>query len=68
MVVRSEEGAKNVVLIGKKDISKVENTLLQWILQINLRKLDVSENIKVYYDRFLRNGLHERPCYISKSR
>ena len=33
-----------------------------------LRKLDVSENIKVYYDRFLRSGLHERPCYISKSR
>ena len=33
-----------------------------------LRKLDVSENIKVYDDRFLRNGLHERPCYISKSR
>ena len=33
-----------------------------------LRKSDVSENSKVYYDRFLRNGLHERYSYISKSR
>ena len=33
-----------------------------------LRKSDVSENSKVYYGRFLRNGLHERYCYISKSR
>ena len=34
----------------------------------HLRKLDVSENSKVYYGRFLRNGLHERYCYVSKSR
>ena len=33
-----------------------------------LRKPDVSENSKVYYDRFLRNGLHERHSYISKIR
>ena len=33
-----------------------------------LRKSDVSENSKVYYGRFLRNALHERHCYISKSR
>ena len=33
-----------------------------------LRKSDVSENTKVHYIRFLRNGLHERNCYISKSR
>ena len=33
-----------------------------------LRKLDVSENSKVYYGRFLRNGIHERYCYISKIR
>ena len=26
----------------------------------HLRKSDVSENSKVYYGRFLRNGLHER--------
>ena len=33
-----------------------------------LRKSDIAENSKVYYGRFLRNGLHERHCYISKSR
>ena len=33
-----------------------------------LRKPDVSENSKVYYDRFLRNGIHERHSYISKIR
>ena len=33
-----------------------------------LRKSDVSENSKIYYGRFLGNGLHERYCYISKSR
>ena len=32
------------------------------------RKLDVSKNSKVYYVRFLRNGLHDMYCYISKSR
>ena len=33
-----------------------------------LRKSGVSENSKVYYGRFLGKGLHERYCYISKSR
>ena len=33
-----------------------------------LNKLDLSENSKVYYERFLRNRLYERHCYISKSR
>ena len=33
-----------------------------------LRKSDVSENSKVYYGRILRNGFHERYCYVSKSR
>ena len=52
-----KEAAKNVVFI-KKDASKVI-----------VRKLDVSENSKVYYyGRFLENGLHEWYCYISKSR
>ena len=32
------------------------------------RKSDVSENSKVYYGQFLRNGLHERCCHISKSK
>ena len=31
-----------------------------------LRKSDFSENSKVYYGRFPRNGLHERYCYIVK--
>ena len=31
-----------------------------------LRKSDA--NSKVYYGRFLQNELHERDCYISKSR
>ena len=29
-----------------------------------LRKSDVSENGKVYYGRFLRNGLHERHFFF----
>ena len=34
-----------------------------------LRKSDVSENSKVYYESlFLRNGIHERHCYISKNK
>ena len=33
-----------------------------------VRKLDVLENNKVYYGRFLRNKLHERYYYISKIR
>ena len=35
----------------------------------HLIKSDVSEkSSKVYYGRFLRNGLHEKYCYISKRR
>ena len=33
-----------------------------------LRKSDVSENSKVYYDQFLPNGLLKRYCDFSKSR
>ena len=33
-----------------------------------LRKSGISEDRKVYYGQFLRNGLHERYCYVSKSR
>ena len=32
----------------------------------HLRKSDVSENSKVYYDQLLRYELHETYCYISK--
>ena len=34
----------------------------------HLRNLDVSENSKVIYGRFLRNGLRERYGYISQRR
>ena len=37
------------------------------IPQENLRKSDVSENRKVCYGRFLRNGFHRTYRYISKS-
>ena len=37
------------------------------IAQENLRKSDVSENRKVCYGRFLRNGFHRTYRYISKS-
>ena len=33
-----------------------------------IKEPDVSENTKVYYGRFLRNGLHKRNCYINKCR
>ena len=35
----------------------------------HLKKSDVLETSKVYYSRYLRNGLYERYCYnISKTR
>ena len=34
----------------------------------HLRKPEVLGNSKVYYGRFLRNGFHERSCYVNKSR
>ena len=56
----------------KKDTLKAKNTLLKWILQNisenKVRKLDVSKNTKLYYGRFLWNGLHEKKCYINKYR
>ena len=33
-----------------------------------LRESDVSENSKVYYGRFIGNGVHVRHCYIIKKR
>ena len=33
-----------------------------------LRKSDISENRKVYYGRYLQNGLHERYGYLSLRR
>ena len=48
----------------KRDIKGGKHTVLMDFAEY-LRK---SENSKVYYGRFLRNRLHERHCYISKSR
>ena len=52
----------------QKDILKVRNTLLKWILQNISENQTFQENSKVYDGRFLRNGFHERYCYIGKSR
>ena len=34
----------------------------------HFRNLDVSENRKICYGRFLPDGLRERYCYISNSK
>ena len=57
---------KYYVLIKKRHV-KDEKNIAQMYFAKYLWKPDVSENMKVYYGRFLRNGLHERYCYISKS-
>ena len=71
LVVRSiaikEEPKKCSVLIKKRHI-KGGDYITPMDFAEHLRKSDVSENSKVCYGRFLRNGLHERYCYISKSR
>ena len=71
LVVRSiaikEEPKKCSVLIKKRHIKGGDYITLMDFAE-HLRKSDVSENSKVCYGRFLRNGLHERYCYISKSR
>ena len=64
---RNKKQAKNVMIKKKRHI-KGEKHIAQMDFAKYLRKSDVSENSKVYYGQFLRNGLHERHCYISKSR
>ena len=66
LAVRSKE-AKNVVLIKKRHVEG-EKHITPIDFAEYLRKSNVSENGKVYYGRFLRNGIHERYCYISKIR
>ena len=53
--------------LSKRHI-KGEHHITQMDFAEHLRKSDVSESSKDYYGRFLRNGLHERYFYISKSR
>ena len=65
LVVQSS--TKYYVLIRKRDIKSGKHIAPMDFAEY-LRKSGVSESSKVYYGRFLRNGLHERHCYISKSR
>ena len=58
---------KCYVLIKKRRI-KGEKYITRVDFAEHLRKLYVSENNKFCYGRFLRNGLCETYCYISKSR
>ena len=62
LVVRSiaikEEANNNNVFIKKRN-TKGEKYITPMDFAEHLRKSDVSENSKVYYGRFLRNGLHE---------
>ena len=65
---RNKKQAKNVMIrFFKKRHIKGEKHIAQMDFAKYLRKSDVSENSKVCYGRFLRNGLHGRYCYISKS-
>ena len=69
MVVRSIEinRSKKCYDLIKKRHMKREKQITSIEFETYLRKSDVSEYSKVSYGRFLRNGFHERYCYISKS-
>ena len=58
---------KNVTFWLKKRHIKDEKHITQMDFAEYLRKSDVPENSKVYYDWFLQNGLQESYFYISKS-
>ena len=66
-VVRSKHSnkrrSKKVNVLIKKRRVKGEKYITPMGFAEYLRKLDVSENSKVYYGRFLRNGLLEMYCY-----
>ena len=55
------------VLIKKRDI-KDEKRIAPMAFGECLKKSEVSENSKIYYGQFLRNGLYTRYYYIRKSR
>ena len=52
--------AKNVTFWSKKDASKVLKYITPMDFAEHFRKLDLSENRKLYYGWFLRNGLKSR--------
>ena len=61
LVVQSisiKEEAKNVVLIKKRHIEG-EKYIIPMDFAEHLRNSDLSENSKVHYGRFPRNGLHK---------
>ena len=68
LVVRTIAIKEECYVLKKKKMHRSEKSVTPMGFAKYLRKLDVSENSKVYYGRFLRNGLHERYCDISKSR
>ena len=55
---------ENVMIRFQKRHIKGEKHIVQMDFAEYVRKTDASENNKVYYGRFLRNGLHERYCYV----
>ena len=65
--IKKRRSKKCHVLIKKRHI-KGRKHVAPMNLAEYLNKLDILENSKVYYERFLRNRLHERHCCISKSR
>ena len=60
--------SKNVMFWSKKGHIKGDKHIARMDFAEHLRKSNYSENSKVCYGRFLRNGLDEWYCYIKKSR
>ena len=65
---RKKEEAKTVIFWFEKKNTKGGKHIAPIDFAEHLKKSDVPVNSKVYYGPFLRNGLYERHCYISKSR
>ena len=59
---------KKMLDFDQKEDIKTEKYITPMEFAEYIRKADVSENSKIYCGRFQPNGLHERNCYISKSR
>ena len=58
--IEIKEDAKNFIFWFKKRYMKGEKHIVLMDFAEYLWKSDVSENSKVYYGRFLRNGLYEK--------
>ena len=57
---------------NKRRSEKKKKTFEKYVAPMDfaehLRKSGFSKNIKVDYGQFVRNGLHEKYCYICKNR